>query len=510
MKFLQLLLLVTLTAGFVIPDEKVLAGLVKRHCKAKGWLERLSGKEQVGSVFENTFRHADEVSDKALDETFAYIDDKTRLVREDLEGSKHAITSRLEQDVEPDGEGFEEFDGLRHHDSDSPRPHKTIYELISSLNPTTKLAKLIEEDNDLVALLNSTKGNYTLFAPSDTAFRKIPKYYWDPSKDTKRVLLHHITPGSYTAGQVLLSKTVPTLLKEASLGDQPQRISARLRLSGIFLDSYSRIEIVNIGASNGIIHIIDEILVPPSPTLKILSTMPTQFSTFMLGLSKTGILKMLEETSHAGGTFFAPSNLAFQRLGPEVNEFLFGDRGEEYLAALLKYHIVANETLYQTAFYNGTSKTGQDLESNEFLPSHYLTEASEHEAFVARHLDLPTLLDGKTIGVDINQNGPFVSMRVRSVERVVGPDIVAKDGVIHALGNILLPLKPDVVATPGVVADGKEEAGYSVGQDISQEEFKARLEVLVENWDGSDSDSESDSEEKGEFRVMPFDEWKDL
>lgn len=48
---------------------------------------------------------------------------------------------------------------------------------------------------------------------------------------------------------------------------------------------------------------------------------------------------------------FAPSNFAFQKLGPRLNAFLFSSYGQKYLKALLKYHIVANQTLYSDAYY---------------------------------------------------------------------------------------------------------------------------------------------------------------
>lgn len=60
---------------------------------------------------------------------------------------------------------------------------------------------------------------------------------------------------------------------------------------------------------------------------------------------------MINDTStHTGGTFFAPTNLAFKKLGPKVNAFLFSRWGEKYLKALLKYHVVLDRTLYSDAY----------------------------------------------------------------------------------------------------------------------------------------------------------------
>merc|ERR1711881_19246 len=95
------------------------------------------------------------------------------------------------------------------------KPNKTIYELISESKYTTQLAKLINNDTELVEVLNSTKANFTLFAPTDHAFSKIPEHAPKPSKEfIRKVLLYHVSPGLYPAGRLLFSHTVPTLFNE--------------------------------------------------------------------------------------------------------------------------------------------------------------------------------------------------------------------------------------------------------------------------------------------------------
>lgn len=84
----------------------------------------------------------------------------------------------------------------------------------------------------------------------------------------------------------------------------------------------------------------------------LLNFLSSDFSTFELGLIKTGLFDRLNDTSnHSGGTLFAPSNRAFKKLGPKINGFLFSRWGQKYLKALLKYHIVANHTLFSDAYY---------------------------------------------------------------------------------------------------------------------------------------------------------------
>jgi len=86
--------------------------------------------------------------------------------------------------------------GPPHHGP--PFHHKsnmTVYQLISTSNYTTKLAKWVDEYPDIVKALNGTESNFTLFAPTDRAFEKIPEHHHKPSKELlKKILSYHISP----------------------------------------------------------------------------------------------------------------------------------------------------------------------------------------------------------------------------------------------------------------------------------------------------------------------------
>jgi hypothetical protein len=106
--------------------------------------------------------------------------------------------------------------------------------LISQSKFTTNLTKLIDEDKDLVSLLNSTKANYTIFAPTDWA----PK----PSKEfIKKLLSYHVSPDFWPIGKLLFTHTAPTTLELDSLGGKPQRILAKFGFRGIKLNYYSKV-----------------------------------------------------------------------------------------------------------------------------------------------------------------------------------------------------------------------------------------------------------------------------
>jgi len=64
-----------------------------------------------------------------------------------------------------------------------------VYQLISESKYTTKLAKLLDDYPDLIKTLNSTEANYTIFAPTDSAFEKIPDHAPKPTKEQLEVRL---------------------------------------------------------------------------------------------------------------------------------------------------------------------------------------------------------------------------------------------------------------------------------------------------------------------------------
>jgi uncharacterized surface protein with fasciclin (FAS1) repeats len=103
------------------------------------------------------------------------------------------------------------------------------------------------------------KGPYTVFAPTDAAFRKVPKrtlnaLLADRAK-LRAVLLHHVVKGRVTAKKVVKLTAVMTLN-----GDS---LAIRTRGSSVFVDRAKVIK-PNVFASNGVIHVINRVLVPKS------------------------------------------------------------------------------------------------------------------------------------------------------------------------------------------------------------------------------------------------------
>lgn len=351
----------------------------------------------------------------------------------------------------------------------------TIYELIKENDYTSKFAAIVDEHKDIVKLLNSTKANYTLFVPINAAFEHIPDHPdHKPSKEFVEALLkYHIGVGLYPAGRILATHTLPTALDEDELGGEPQRLRVRVGLTGVRVNFYDKVVGADYFAKNGVIHAVRNILVPPPRVGRLLSLFPSKFSTLLLAMEKTNFVEFIHAIPSTGSTVFAPSNTAFDRLGPGANAFLFNsEKGLKYLKALLKYHIVVNETLYSDALYI-------DKSEGKSAPVDILTD-DEPEANGLRHyhVDLPSLLKEKNISVDITRWGGFIDVKVNGYVHVAVQDGIARNGAVQVVDHVLLPHR-----SPGKGA---------VQGEVDVEELKQILEPFIEESDESTDEEWTD------------------
>jgi uncharacterized surface protein with fasciclin (FAS1) repeats len=141
--------------------------------------------------------------------------------------------------------------------SASPRAESDIVGTAIAAGDFTTLTKLLKSAG-LVATLRQ-KGPYTVFAPTDAAFAKVPKatlnaLMTDRAK-LKAVLLYHVAKGKVTAAQVIKLKSVKTL----------EGASLTIRVSGgkVYVGG-AQVTKPDVMASNGVIHVINKVLIPPA------------------------------------------------------------------------------------------------------------------------------------------------------------------------------------------------------------------------------------------------------
>ena len=257
----------------------------------------------------------------------------------------------------------------------------------------------------LVALLQQTGladtlaggGPFTVFAPTDAAFAKVPPATLqalaaDPAK-LRQVLLYHVVSGAVPAADVVKltgAKTVNGASVTIKVADGTVRVDG------------ATVTATDVMASNGIIHVIDSVLIPkaaPAATPKnIVQTAVAagQFKTLASLLKKAGLAGTLQ--GRGPFTVFAPTDAAFAKVPKATLAALGKNRAK--LRAVLLYHVVKGKV---------TAKQVVKLRSAKTL------------------------------------NGQSVPIRVRSGKVTVGgaavtaTDVAASNGVIHVIDRVLIP-----------------------------------------------------------------------
>jgi uncharacterized surface protein with fasciclin (FAS1) repeats len=139
-------------------------------------------------------------------------------------------------------------------------PTQSITKTAASLPQFSTLVSLLKQAKLAGAL--TAKGPYTVFAPTNAAFKKLPPATLAAVKSDpallKNVLLYHVVKGDVRASQVvkLNGKSARTL--------EGQRVSIDVRGGSVFLNNTVRVTKTDVLATNGVIHVIDKVLVPKS------------------------------------------------------------------------------------------------------------------------------------------------------------------------------------------------------------------------------------------------------
>lgn len=289
----------------------------------------------------------------------------------------------------------------------------------------------------------STEGEYTVFAPTDEAFAALPEglvdaLLADPQGALSDVLLYHVV------GTVVPAETVVTLDSAITLNGE--QISFTIVDGEVFLNENAKVIITDIMASNGIIHVIDAVLIPQDlsalepaesttetteemPSIAEIAAGDEQFSTLVAALDAAGLV----DTFAGEGSFtvFAPTNDAFEALPEGTVESLLEDP-EGSLTDILTYH-VADGVL-----------NAEDVVSLE---------------------SAPTLL-GEDIKITVTDDGELI---LNDSIQVIMADIEASNGVIHVIDGVLLPTVEESSIAQSSQADEQINDGKSKDPNFSND-----------------------------------------
>lgn len=275
--------------------------------------------------------------------------------------------------------------------------HVDVVGSVSRDSDTQTLVSLVKRAG-LVEALSAPNGPYTLLAPTDKAFAKLPKstvkaLLKPENRDQlQRILKYHVVPGSLRLDALVGRGAVATLAGDAV------RIAAdgdgRVKINGA-----SRFGAINTRVSNGFVHEIDTVLMPPAKNIVEVAADAGSFGTLIAAAKAAGLAGAL--SGPGPFTVLAPTDEAFGQLGKKKIAELLRPENKPILAAILKYHVIPGRILAADAVRAGAAS--------------------------------PLLKRGRLdFGIREGQ------LRVKNAS-VVTNDIIASNGVIHVINRVLMP-----------------------------------------------------------------------
>lgn len=243
---------------------------------------------------------------------------------------------------------------------------------VAQANNLTSLAAALEA-TDLVTTLNSA-GPFTVFAPTNEAFADLLNATGLDLNNlstaekalVKNILLNHVIIGE-TISSTDLVAAGSGYTNTAATGPNGANLSLYFTTSdGVELNGDAEVINADNTASNGIVHIVDDII--DLPTIATFATTNPALETLVAALqyADTGsptvpYIATVSDPAAGPFTVFAPSNSAFSDLLSELNISGLGDLGTATVDAVLLYHIVSGN-IQSSALPNGTVATlGGDI-----------------------------------------------------------------------------------------------------------------------------------------------------
>jgi hypothetical protein len=173
-------------------------------------------------------------------------------------------------------------------------------------------------------------------------------------------------------------------------------------------------------AANGFVHYIGGVLGLPNSTAHAIRTRP-QLSTLQRALRRTEMAERLYDTNaHISQTIFAPTNAAFERVGKTAKRFLFSRAGRPYLDAILRFHVVENQTMFSDMYWPHGGAALVDLNlleesekevSNSNSKAHGIVDALTVSSSICQHFSKVKISRFRVTKLTANGNCVYISAR---------------------------------------------------------------------------------------------------
>ncbi|MCY7350958.1 MAG: fasciclin domain-containing protein [Cytophagaceae bacterium] len=250
-------------------------------------------------------------------------------------------------------------------------------------------------------------GNFTLFAPSDSAFMRAgftstSRFGGYSADSLRRILRYHIVPTRLALTDITTANNTET----TTLGGSRIYVT-KTSIGSVFVNG-NRVRGTEISASNGIIHTIDGVLTPPVGNLSQAFARDTTYSFLVAAATRAGRGSAALTAALTGTTpytVFAPTNAAFRAAG--YGSLVAINRADStVLGRILLYHVIPGR-VFSSDFINGSVTTVGGGTFNVGLL-------------------------GGNVSVTGTGNGT-------NAARVTRSNLLTSNGIIHTIDRLLLP-----------------------------------------------------------------------
>ena len=238
-------------------------------------------------------------------------------------------------------------------------------------------------------------GPFTVFAPSDEAFAKLPKGTVETllkpeNKDKlKAILTYHVVPGKVMAKDVLGVK--------GAKSRNGQRIDVKVDGGKVMVDG-AQVVATDIACTNGVIHVIDSVILPSEDNIPTVATKAGKFNTLLAAAKAAGLVEALSGDKPL--TVFAPTDDAFAKLPKDTVASLLKPENKDKLKAILLFHVVEGRVYSEDALAAKTAAT----------------------------------LQGSKVEITVKDGAAYVNGA-----KILATDVDASNGVIHIIDSVILP-----------------------------------------------------------------------
>jgi len=287
-------------------------------------------------------------------------------------------------------------------DDDAPQ---NIVQVAQGTSNLSTLVAAVQRAGLVDALSGSDK--LTVFAPTNAAFSSLlsslgfANLEAVPVDVLKDILLNHVVSGEVRS-TALTTGYVNTLLPFTGTTNYLSNyvdLSSGVKIGG------ATVTTADVSASNGVVHIIDKVIVPPTVVNQALNN--PNFSILVAALTRADLGVDYVSTLSGTGPFtvFAPTNAAFTALLLELGFASLNAIPAATLNAVLQYHVVA-----------GANVRAAQLTNQQIVTS----------------------LQGGTFRIDLTGGAKIVDGQNRTANIIV-TDVQASNGVVHAIDKVILP-----------------------------------------------------------------------